>query len=195
MVEIFNKAALSHQELMEQMLKLDSVKAAIVTAAQAITASLRRGGKVIFFGNGGSASDAMHITAEFVGTFERERKAADALCLNTNEAVMTALSNDFAYRYVFARQLKACVREGDTVIGLTTSGKSENVLEGFKCAKECGAFTIAMCGKNTEQLDCDCRIAVPSDCTPRVQEMHMFIGHCLAQYVEKKIIDGEIYDA
>ena len=194
MIDVLDAAALSHQSVMEKLLAQETFRTALTTAAEAICTALHQGGKVILFGNGGSATDAMHITAEFIGRFERERKALPALCLNDNAAVMTAIANDYGYETVFVRQLEACLASKDVVIGLTTSGKSKNVLEGLKCAKEHGAFTVAFCGEHIEQLDCDCVLSVPSNSTPRIQEMHIFIGHCLAQAAEACMTNGEKYD-
>jgi len=142
-------------------------------------------------GNGGSAADAMHITAEFVGNFYRPKRALSAICLNTNAANMTSLANDSDYRFIFSRQVEAIGAPGDLLIALTTSGKSANVLEAVTAAKLQGISTMVLCGKNTEKLQSDYVIAVPSADTPRIQEMHMLIGHFFAQCAEDYFLDGE----
>ena len=157
----------------------------IASAAQALCTCLQSGGKILLCGNGGSAADAMHITAEFVGGFAGYEQPFAAICLNSNAANITSIANDSDYRYVFSKQVEALVRQGDILMALTTSGKSENVLAALAAAKQAGAVTITFCGENTDCVLSDYVIAVPSNDTPRVQEMHLFIGHCLAQYVKE----------
>lgn len=161
----------------------------IDTAVNLIITALRGGGKVIIFGNGGSAADAQHIAAELVGRFKLERQALPAICLNTNTSILTALGNDYGYDSVFRRQIEALANEKDIVIGISTSGNSPNVNEAIKTAKKLGAKTIGLTGGSGGQLAklADTALVVPSDNTPRVQEFHITIGHIICELVEKAL--------
>ncbi len=141
------------------------------------------------FGNGGSAADAQHIAAEFVGRFERERTPLAALALTVNTSVLTAIGNDYDFDVVFERQVQALVRREDVVIGLSTSGNSKNVVRGILAAKKIGATTIGITGaKGRIRNDASIAICVPSDHTPRIQEAHILIGHAIAHAVEAALI-------
>ncbi len=154
-------------------------------AAELCAQALNSGGKLVFFGNGGSAADAQHIAAEFVGRFEKERAALPALALTTNTSALTAIGNDYAYDAVFERQVQALVTEKDAVIGISTSGNSANVIRGIEAAKKIGAKTIGFSGKDGKlKLVADVALAVPSLHTPRIQEVHIFLGHALTHVVE-----------
>jgi D-sedoheptulose 7-phosphate isomerase len=147
---------------------------------------LRDSGKILFCGNGGSAADAQHFAAELVGRFYLERQAIAALALTTDTSVLTCLSNDYHYDIIFARQLEALCQPGDVVVLLTTSGHSENILRAAHTARARGAYTVGLTGKDGGALKAcvdDCLI-VPSDNTPRIQEMHLFLGHTLCQAIE-----------
>lgn len=149
---------------------------------------------MIVFGNGGSAADAQHIVAEMLGHFRVDRPSWPAIALTTNSSVVTAISNDYSYKDVFARQVTAWVQPNDVVIGITTSGKSANIIAGLKAARERGAVTVGMMGKHTETLQplCDYFLSVPSDDTPRVQEVHILIGHILCQETERALVSSVI---
>ncbi|MCD6506147.1 D-sedoheptulose 7-phosphate isomerase [Candidatus Poribacteria bacterium] len=165
----------------------------IAEAADMLVHSLRAGGKVILFGNGGSAADAQHIAAELVGRFKMERRALAAIALNTNSSVITAIGNDYDFTLSFSRQVEALVKEGDVAVGISTSGNSSNVIYALKRASELGAKTIALTGKTGGMLAsvADLAIIVPSDDTPRIQEAHITIGHVLCDLVEKMLFGGE----
>ena len=165
----------------------------IAEAADMLVQSLRKGGKVILFGNGGSAADAQHIAAEMVGRFKMERRALPAIALNTNSSVITAIGNDYDFTLSFSRQVEALVKEGDVAVGISTSGNSSNVIYALKRASELGAKTIALTGKTGGMLAsvADLAIIVPSDDTPRIQEAHITIGHVLCDLVEKMLFGGE----
>jgi len=165
----------------------------IAEAADMLVQSLRKGGKVILFGNGGSAADAQHIAAELVGRFKMERRALPAIALNTNSSVITAIGNDYDFTLSFSRQVEALVKEGDVAVGISTSGNSSNVIYALKRASELGAKTIALTGKTGGMLAsvADLAIIVPSDDTPRIQEAHITIGHVLCDLVEKMLFGGE----
>ncbi|MFW9827333.1 MAG: SIS domain-containing protein [Candidatus Thorarchaeota archaeon] len=145
--------------------------------------------KVILFGNGGSAADAQHIAAEFVGKFYKDRDSLPSLALHTNTSVLTATANDFGYDLVFERQVSSFTQEGDIVIGLSTSGNSPNVIKGLIKAKEIGAKTVAFTGQNYSKAEevADLCLKIPSLDTPRIQEGHITIGHIICYLVEKEL--------
>lgn len=191
MKELLSKNLNSHNELFETVMEDKAFQEQIVLCAKVVIETLKKCGKIILCGNGGSASDSEHIAAEFVGSFSGYTKGLSAISLTANTAVMTSLANDFGYDCVFEKQIEALATEKDIVIGLTTSGKSENVLRAFHSAKKIGAKTIALCGANTTQIEADIVLSVPSEDTARIQEMHLFIGHCLAQYAKEYFTNEE----
>ncbi|MDD4860457.1 MAG: D-sedoheptulose 7-phosphate isomerase, partial [Dehalococcoidales bacterium] len=158
----------------------------IVKAAKLIIAALNTDGKILVFGNGGSAADSQHIAAEFVGRFKKERKALPAIALTTNTSTLTAIANDYDYDAVFLRQVEALGKEGDIAIGLSTSGNSKNVTGALEKAKSLGMKTIGLTGASGGDMKahCDVLIAVGSKNTPRVQESHMLIYHIICELVE-----------
>lgn len=149
----------------------------------------KAGGKVVLFGNGGSAADAQHIAAELLGRFQIERPSLPALALTTNTSVLTALGNDYNNDAIFAKQVEAMVQPGDVVIAISTSGNSSNVLQALKLAKEKGAKTVGLSGKGGGQLAklVDHALIIPSRETPRIQEAHITIGHIICDLVERKL--------
>jgi len=161
----------------------------IAAIAGATVAAIRSGGKIILFGNGGSAADAQHLAAELVGRFRRKRRAIPALALTTNTSIMSALGNDFGFETVFSRQIEALARQGDIVFGISTSGDSANVLEGITAAKKLGAVTVAFTGARGGRLAsaADLVFKVPSDSTPRIQEAHITVGHIVCDIVESEL--------
>jgi D-sedoheptulose 7-phosphate isomerase len=172
----------------ERLLEPDTV-AAVVGAAELIAAALQRGGKLLAFGNGGSAADATHITAELVGRFLLERRGLPALSLSDNASAVTAIANDYGYERVFARQVEALGAEGDVALGISTSGSSGNVLAGMEAARAGGLATIGLTGGDGGRLAqaADVCIVVPSDETPRIQEGHTLVAHVLCELVEQAI--------
>jgi D-sedoheptulose 7-phosphate isomerase len=155
-----------------------------------VLAAINRGGKVVVFGNGGSAADAQHLVGELVGRFKLERPALPAIALSTNTSILTAIANDYGYDVVFSRQIEALVTEKDVVIGISTSGRSPNVIEAIKAAKKKGAKTIVLTGGKApikSRQVADLVLAVPSDSTPRIQESHITIGHIVCELVEKEL--------
>ena len=171
------------QKLVEQL------GGVIFEISKVISEVLSKGGTVYFFGNGGSAADSQHIAAEFVGRFARERRALPAEALTTNTSILTAIGNDYDFGEVFSRQVKARVRPGDLVIGISTSGKSKNVINGLRSAKEIGAKTIGFTGSEPHQMTefSDICLCVPSNSTPRIQEAHILIWHIVSEIVERSI--------
>lgn len=168
---------------------LESLVPQIKELAEAVTQAYRAKKKVILFGNGGSAADAQHIACELVGRFGKERRALPAIALSTNTSTLTAIGNDYGYEAVFARQVEAFVEEGDIVIGISTSGDANNVLEGLRVAKEKRAKTVGLSGKSGGRLKSlvDLCLIVPSNSTPRIQEAHITIGHIICGIVEREL--------
>ena len=159
-----------------------------IEQALAITAETVLAGRTVFFcGNGGSAADAQHLAAEFVGRFVRERDGLPAIALTTDTSILTAVGNDYGFDTVFSRQVKALARPDDLVVGLSTSGNSANVLAAFAAAQKAGAKTIAFTGRSGGKMKeiADCTIAVPADVTARIQEMHIMIGHILCEWIDE----------
>jgi len=166
---------------------------ALTKAADALIAAYRAGHKVLFFGNGGSAADAQHLAAEFLGRYLREREPLAALALHANSSALTAIGNDYGYDHVFSRQLKALAVRGDVAVGISTSGNSANVVEAMVCARSLGLVTIALTGSSGGRLRslADILIAVPSEETPRIQECHILAGHALCDAVEQALTAGD----
>jgi D-sedoheptulose 7-phosphate isomerase len=154
-----------------------------------IVTAVKAGGKVVLFGNGGSAADAQHLAGELVGKFKLERQALPAIALTTNTSTLTAVANDCGYETVFSRQVEALVNEKDVVIAISTSGNSPNVIEAVKTAKKKGARTIGLTSGSGGKLAkvTDLVITVPSKDTPRIQEAHITIGHIVCELVEKEL--------
>ena len=162
----------------------------IEKAARVIISSLRTGGKLLLFGNGGSAADSQHMAAELVGRFKKERKALAAIALTTDTSILTALGNDYGFDVVFARQVEALGRAGDVAMGLSTSGKSKNVIAALKKARSIGIKTIGLTGLDGGAMyeACDVLITAGSKNTPRIQESHSLIGHILCELIENEIM-------
>jgi D-sedoheptulose 7-phosphate isomerase len=154
--------------------------------ADALVSSLENGGKLLIFGNGGSAADAQHIAAELVGRYETERRSLPAIALTTDTSALTAISNDYSFEMVFSRQIEGLAKHGDIVIGISTSGNSPSVLAGIMKARELGCVTVGLTGAKGKKLAgiCDLSIMVPSAKTARIQEAHIFIGHYLCSAVD-----------
>ncbi len=151
--------------------------------------SLKKGGKVILFGNGGSAADAQHIAAEFIGRFKKDRSALAAIALTTNTSILTSLANDYGFEVIFAKQIEALGQKNDLAVGISTSGKAKNVILGIKQAKKMGIKTIALTGADGGELvkTADVSLVAPSLVTARVQEMHITIGHIVCELVEQAL--------
>lgn len=161
----------------------------IIEMTELIIDCLKKNGKVILFGNGGSASDSQHIAAELVGRFKKDRPALSAIALTTNTSVLTSLANDYGYEVIFARQIEALGQKNDVVIGISTSGKAKNVACAIKQAKKMGLKTIALTGGDGGELAklADISLLVPSTVTARIQEAHITIGHIICELVEQAL--------
>jgi D-sedoheptulose 7-phosphate isomerase len=151
--------------------------------------SLRNGGKILFFGNGGSAADAQHLATELVVRYRDDRAPIPAIALTTDSSALTAIGNDFGFDRLFARQIEALGRRGDIAFGISTSGKSPNVLEGLKAAAAHGLVPVGLSGKGGGAMKalCDPLLVVPSDVTARIQEMHIMLGQMLCGALEQKL--------
>lgn len=158
----------------------------IIVSAQKCIDCLKNGGKILLFGNGGSAGDAQHIAAELVGKYKARRKGLSAIALTTDSSSITSIGNDFGYEYIFERQIEALANSGDVAIGISTSGSSKNVLNAIKMASKLDCTTIGFSGQNGGALNdlCDMNLVVPSEDTPRIQEMHILIGHVICHLID-----------
>jgi D-sedoheptulose 7-phosphate isomerase len=168
---------------------LNTLTNEIIMSSQLCISSLKNKGKILLFGNGGSAADAQHIAAELVGRYKTERLGIAAIAITTDTSVLTSIGNDFGYNHVFDRQVEAIANEIDIVIGLSTSGKSINVINGLKMASKIGCKTIGLSGQDGGDMSqiCDINLIVPSQDTPRIQEMHILIGHIICHLIEQEI--------
>ncbi len=183
----------NHCKVIEQILNDEKLLNAINTVSQRIINSYQNNGRLLLCGNGGSAADAQHLAAELVGRFYLERQAYAAESLSTNTSIITALANDYDYNLIFSRQIEAKGREGDVLIGITTSGKSQNIFQAFQHAKKQKLITVLMSGKINQNLPilyyADYVIEIPSNDTPRIQEGHILVGHILCEIIESKLIE------
>ena len=174
-----------HQDVFTQLLATGMP--AINQCAREISEALKQHRKVLLCGNGGSASDAQHIAAEFVGRFERERRGLPAIALTTDTSALTAISNDYGYEKVFSRQVEALAQPGDVVVGISTSGNSPNVIAAIMSARKIGCRTIGLTGASGKKLAslCDAAVLAPSIRTSRIQEVHSAVGHLWCELVDK----------
>ena len=172
----------------------DTVKVAIndiENAAKICIECLKNGNKILIFGNGGSAADAQHIAAEIIGRYKTDRKGLAAIALTTDSSVLTAISNDFGYLEIFKRQVEALARPGDTLIGISTGGSSQNVVNALKIAKNIQCQTIGLSGKDGGKFNtiCDVNIVAKAQDTARIQEMHILIGHTICHLIDHAFIE------
>jgi len=179
--EIFEESIRLKQIFLKE--NLDTLEQAIRELARV----LEQGNKILLFGNGGSAADAQHITAEFVNRYMIDRPPLPAIALTTDTSVLTAISNDFSFEEVFAKQVRALGKSGDAAIGISTSGTSTNVVEALRMARELGLVTVGLGGpRGTAMQDnCDYYFSVDGGATPRIQEVHQVIGHTLVEAVDE----------
>ncbi|MFC1903354.1 D-sedoheptulose 7-phosphate isomerase [Chloroflexota bacterium] len=193
-----NKANSTHDEIAKRLEENARIEKIIATSkvseiesiVKLILAAHKAGGKVVLFGNGGSAADAQHLACELVGRVTHNRQALPAIALTTNTSTLTAVANDYGYETVFSRQVEALVDERDVVIGLSTSGNSPNVVQALKAAKKKGAKTVGLTGGDGGKLTevADLVLTVPSNSIPRIQEAHITIGHIVCELVEKELL-------
>ena len=167
---------------------LHNLTNAVANSTQLCIDCLQKGGKILIFGNGGSAADAQHIAAELVGRYKNNRKGLSAIALTTDSSALTSIGNDFGYMHVFDRQIEALAKKGDVAIGISTSGKSDNVISALKLASKLNCKTIGFSGKDGGEMNqiCDINLIAPSDDTPRIQEMHIIIGHTICHLIDQE---------
>ena len=165
---------------------MESIGKPIEIAAKLCIDSLKNGNKILIFGNGGSAADAQHIAAELVGRYKTERKGLSAIALTTDTSAITSIANDYGYLHVFDRQVEALANEGDVVIGISTGGSSANVISALRLANDLGCKTIGFSGRDGGEFNtlCDVNLIAIAEDTPRIQEMHILIGHTLCHLIE-----------
>ena len=177
-----------HLKVAETMLSLTNK---IEIAAQLCIDALQEGGKLLIFGNGGSAADAQHIAAELVGRYKVNRKGLSAVALTTDSSALTAIGNDFGYKSLFDRQVEALANKGDVLIGISTSGKSINVINALKLGSQLQCKTIGFTGNDGGQMNkiCDVNLVIPSKDTPRIQEMHIVLGHTICHLIDLEFKD------
>jgi D-sedoheptulose 7-phosphate isomerase len=168
---------------------LDGSIDTIYAIAKAMVHAIASGGKILWCGNGGSAADSQHLSAELVGRFRRKRRAVPSLALTTDTSVITAVANDFSYDDVFSRQIQALCRPGDVVVGISTSGSSPSVVGAIREAKTIRAVTVALTGRGGGEMNgtADFHLRVPSDETARIQEAHILVGHMLCECIEREL--------
>lgn len=184
MIEVVKDEFIAHLHAFEEAnLTLPSV---IVKIAQILNECLKNGGKILICGNGGSAADAQHFAAELSGRYKKERDGLAAVALTTDTSALTAIGNDYGFEFVFSRQVDALGVSGDVLIGISTSGQSENVLKAFKAAKKKGLVCVGFSGKKGGKMNeiCDVNLVVPSSDTPRIQEMHILSIHSVCQLID-----------
>lgn len=180
-----------HQKVVEACIA--SLQAASDAAAAALISCIGRGGKILAFGNGGSATQASHLVEELIGRFKETRRPLPAISLVGDSGVVTCIANDFGYGALFERQVEGLAQRGDAVVGFTTSGRSENVLRGLKAAKEKGAITIALCGRHgLKDGGADHVVAVPSDEGAHIQEVHLMLLHVWCMAIDAAIAEGAL---
>ena len=175
----------------EKLLQNEQILQKIQQISEEITQSLKNGNKILFVGNGGSASDCDHLATEFVSRFYKDRHAFNAISLTSNNALITALSNDFSYDKAFSRQIEAIGKKGDILFALSTSGNSKNIINSINIANEMGLVTIGLTGQKPCDMDniCSILIKIPSTETPNIQEAQMTLGHLICLLVEEELLN------
>ncbi len=175
-----------NEHLKTSQATLEYIASPLEEAANLCINCLQNGGKILIFGNGGSAADAQHIAAELVGRYKKERKGLSAIALTTDTSALTSIGNDYGYDRVFDRQVEALADKDDVVIGISTGGSSSNVINGLQVAKDLGCKLIGFSGRDGGEMNtlCNVNLVVPAEDTPRIQEMHMVIGHTICQLID-----------
>ena len=183
MIEIIKNEIKLHNQV---SLSMDGLEGSIESIAKLAIDSIESNGKIILFGNGGSAADSQHIAAELVGRYKTNRKGLSAIALTTDTSALTAIGNDLGYDQVFQRQLEALINVNDLVIGISTSGNSKNVVNAMKYANEVGVKAVGFSGGDGGEMNSNCYInlVIPSYDTPRIQEMHILVGHILCHLID-----------
>ncbi len=180
-------------EVTKLILESPDILKEIESIIQKIILTLKNKKKILFFGNGGSAADSQHMSGEFVSRFMKDRRSLAAIALTTDTSIITSISNDHGYQFIFSRQIEGIGEKGDIAFAYSTSGKSLNVINGLKKAKQLGICTVGFTGMNGGDLKkyCDLIVKIPSDSVPRIQEGHLLLGHIICQIVEEEITKDE----
>ena len=186
MAEIVRKSIAAHEQLLNGSLPI------LVQVAQVLVRAIRTGHKILLFGNGGSAADAQHVAGELIGRFSRESEPWPAVALTTDSSVLTAVGNDWEFAEIFARQVRALARPSDIVVGISTSGRSPNVLRGLQAGRALDAITVGFTGANGGEMrgHADVCFRAPADSTPRIQELHLLAWHAICELVERELTKG-----
>jgi len=189
MKKVIESEFLSHLETIKKV--IETSQDDLMLAGLLAVETLKSGHKVILFGNGGSAADAQHIAAELTGRYKTERRGLPGIALTTDTSALTAIGNDYGYDRVFDRQVESLANRGDLLIGISTSGNSKNVINAFKVGREMGCKTLGFSGRDGGAMNeySDINLIVPSDNTPRIQEMHILFGHTICQLIDDAFDD------
>ncbi len=181
------KEFLAHQETIKNV--IETMQEPLFEASNLAVETLRNGNKILICGNGGSAADAQHIAAELTGRYKTERRGLPGIALTTDTSALTAIGNDYGYDRVFDRQVEALANKGDLLIGISTSGNSKNIINALKVARELGCKTLGLTGRDGGAMStfCDINLIVPSDDTPRIQEMHILFAHTICQIIDNEL--------
>ncbi len=176
-----------NEHLKTSQATMKSIGRPLEVAAKLCIDCLKNGSKILLFGNGGSAADAQHIAAELVGRYKNERRGLPAIALTTDTSALTCIGNDYGYERIFDRQVEALANKDDVVIGISTGGTSINVINALKLAREMGCKTIGLTGRDGGEFNtlCDAILVVPAEDTPRIQEMHILIGHTICYLIDQ----------
>ena len=178
---------LSHLEVIN--LTIDTMQEKLEQASLLVVETLKNGNKILLCGNGGSAADAQHIAAELVGRYKSDRRGLPAIALTTDTSILTSVGNDYGYDRIFDRQVEALANKGDLIIGISTSGNSQNIVNVLKLGRELDCKTLGFSGREGGVMNelCDVNLIVPSNNTPRIQEMHILFGHIICQIVDDEL--------
>ncbi len=187
MQNIINKEFQEHLETIQKVIK--SMNEPLQKASKLAVETLKNGNKILIFGNGGSAADAQHIAAELTGRYKSERRGLPSIALTTDTSALTAIGNDYGYDRVFDRQVEALANRGDLLIGISTSGNSANVINAFNIGHKIGCKILGFSGRDGGTMNelCDINLVVPSNDTPRIQEMHILFGHTICQIIDNEL--------
>lgn len=187
MQSVIKKEFLNHLETINKV--IETMSEPLEEASKIAVKALKNGNKILIFGNGGSAADAQHIAAELINKYKTERKGLPGIALTTDTSALTAIGNDYGYDRVFDRQVEALANKGDVLLGISTSGNSANVINAFKVGKEKGCKIIGFSGRDGGAMNnyCDVNLIVPSNDTPRIQEMHILFGHTICQIIDNEL--------
>uniref|UniRef100_UPI004048BE2A D-sedoheptulose 7-phosphate isomerase n=1 Tax=Aliarcobacter sp. TaxID=2321116 RepID=UPI004048BE2A len=187
MKQTIKNELLAHLEVIN--LTIETIQEKLELASIMVVETLKNGNKVLLCGNGGSAADAQHIAAELTGRYKTERRGLPGIALTTDTSALTAIGNDYGYDRVFDRQVEALANKGDLIIGISTSGNSKNIISALSFGKELGCKTLGFSGRDGGVMNdvCDINLVVPSNDTPRIQEIHILIGHTICQIIDNEL--------